>query len=89
MQSLGLAADPRRFTPHVTIARCRGATSEQIARYLALQGGYFTTPPTKPSRFVLYSAREPQGGGPYRVEEVFSFTVNPLDPKAGEDYAVT
>ncbi len=73
MQQLGLPADGRKFTPHVTLARCRGATKPQmIARYLSENGGFFSDAFT-PSRFVLYSARESTGGGPYHVEESWDF----------------
>ena len=73
MQQLGLPADGRKFTPHVTIARCRGATTPlTVARYLAENGG-FSAPAFTPVRFVLYSAREMTGGGPYKVEEVWDF----------------
>lgn len=69
MQRLGLPPDGRRFTPHVTIARLRGGTKpESVARYLARNGG-FSAPAFEPARFVLYSARESTGGGPYVVEE--------------------
>ncbi|MDD9908310.1 MAG: RNA 2',3'-cyclic phosphodiesterase [Ahrensia sp.] len=74
MQCLGLPADSRKFKPHITLARCRGsAKSEQVARYLAQNGG-FSAPVFEPSRFVLYSARESSGGGPYHVEECWDFT---------------
>ena len=71
MQRIGLPCDPRRFTPHVTIARCRGVTPDKVARYLGQRGGFFTPPPFTPTRFVLYSARESVGGGPYRVEQAW------------------
>jgi len=74
MQQLGLPADGRKFTPHVTIARCRAATTPPaVARYLAENGG-FSAPTFTPARFVLYSARESTGGGPYKVEEAWEFT---------------
>lgn len=73
MQRLGLPPDRRRFTPHVTIARLRGGTKpETVARYLAANGG-FSAPAFEPTRFVLYSARESTGGGPYVVEESWAF----------------
>lgn len=73
MQQLGLPADSRRFTPHITVARCKGKAANAVAHYLGEHAGYFTPPPYIPTRFVLYSARESTGGGPYRVEEVFPF----------------
>ena len=35
-QRLGLPAEPRRFTPHVTIARCKGVSHDAVAAWLAL-----------------------------------------------------
>ena len=66
-QRLGLPAEPRRFTPHVTIARCKGVSHEAVATWLALRGGFSGSAWT-PERFVLYSSRASRGGGPYLVE---------------------
>ena len=69
MQRLGLPADGRRFTPHITLGRFRGGTRpEMVAQWLAANGAPFALP-FRPERFVLYSARESTGGGPYRMEE--------------------
>ncbi|MGB3815737.1 MAG: RNA 2',3'-cyclic phosphodiesterase [Shinella sp.] len=69
-QRLGLAADPRKFTPHVTLARLRNARPEDVARYLTGRGNFHTAPFTV-NRFVLMSSKESVGGGPYLTEEVF------------------
>lgn len=66
-QRLGLAAEPRRFTPHVTLARCKGVSHDAVAAWLALRGGFSGTAWT-PERFVLYSSRASRGGGPYLIE---------------------
>ena len=70
MQRLGLSPDPRKFTPHITLARIKGVGSAAVARYLAEHGAP-PAPPIKVDRFVLYSARESVGGGPYVVEEAY------------------
>lgn len=70
MQRLGLPPDPRKFTPHITLARIKGIGSAAIARYLA-EHGMLAAPPIQVERFVLYSARESVGGGPYIVEEAY------------------
>lgn len=70
MQRLGLPADPRRFTPHVTIARLRGTSSTEVASWLSMHGD-FRAPPFPVDRFVLFSSRDKFGGGPYRVEEAY------------------
>ena len=69
-QRLGLPADPRKFTPHVTLARLRNARPEDVAHYLTGRGNFHTAPFTV-NRFVLMSSKESVGGGPYLTEEVF------------------
>src|SRR5690606_27079416 len=69
-QRLGLPADPRKFVPHVTLARLRNASDGDVARYLAGRGNFSTLPFTV-SRFVLMSSRESTGGGPYVIEEAW------------------
>ncbi|SON57317.1 2'-5' RNA ligase [Hartmannibacter diazotrophicus] len=70
MQRLGLKPEPRRFHPHVTLARLRGTTSSEVADWLAMRGDY-RLPAFEVSRFVLYSSRSSVGGGPYLVEEAY------------------
>jgi 2'-5' RNA ligase len=69
-QRLGLAADARKFVPHVTLARLRNAADADVAHYLSGRGN-FTTMPFRVDRFVLMSSRESVGGGPYIVEEAW------------------
>ena len=70
MQRIGLPPESRRFTPHVTVARCRGTTSSAIANYLGMRG-LFRAGPFMAERFVMLSSRASQGGGPYIVEEAY------------------
>jgi 2'-5' RNA ligase len=63
MQRIGLEPEGRKFTPHVTLARLRDASSLQVADYLSARG-LFRTPPFQVSRFVLFSSRASVGGGP-------------------------
>jgi 2'-5' RNA ligase len=70
LQRLGLEPDSRKFTPHVTLARLRGATADDIARHMALAGRF--EPLDFPvQRFVLFSSRDSVGGGPYLVEQAY------------------
>lgn len=69
-QRLGLPADPRKFTPHVTLARLRNARLEDVVYYLSGRGNFASSPFTV-NRFVLMSSKESVGGGPYLTEEVF------------------
>jgi 2'-5' RNA ligase len=67
MRRLGAPPEPRKFAPHVTLARLRGASPAAVAAYLGARG-YF--PPLRfvATRFVLYSSRDSVGGGPYILE---------------------
>ena len=76
VQRIGLPPDSRKYTPHVTLARLRGANTRDIADYLSLRGG-FTAGPFPVGRFVLFSSRDSIGGGPYVIEEAW--------PLAGAD----
>lgn len=67
---MGLKPEPRKFTPHVTLARLRSTSVLDVADYLAAHGrdahDQFTA-----ERFALFSARETFGGGPYIVEAAY------------------
>jgi len=66
----GLPPETRNFAPHVTLARLRGAEPGAVANYLSAVGA-FQAAPFLVEEFVLMSAREGSGGGPYVVEERF------------------
>lgn len=70
LQRLGLAAEGRKFVPHVSLARLRGCSAGELARFMAMSGRFEPLEfPVK--RFVLYSSRDSVGGGPYRIEETY------------------
>ena len=69
-RAAGLPPERRNYTPHVTVARLRGTSSESVATYLERQGG-FLSEPFEVSRFVLFSSRASVGGGPYVVEAAY------------------
>ncbi|MDL2399577.1 RNA 2',3'-cyclic phosphodiesterase [Rhizobium calliandrae] len=69
-QRIGLPPDPRKFTPHVTLARLKSSRVDDVVHYLSGRGNFHTAPFTV-GRFVLLSSRESVGGGPYLTEEVF------------------
>ncbi len=70
MRRVGLDAEGRKFTPHVTLARLRETSSRQVADYLSARPPLgmlsFTV-----ARFVLFSSRASTGGGPYVVEAAY------------------
>ena len=67
MQRVGLEPEGRKYTPHVTLARLRDSSPRQVAEYLGERAS-FRSAPFRIERFVLFSAREVVGGGPYVVE---------------------
>ena len=73
LRRIGLEPETRKFTPHVTLARLRGVSQAAMADYLAARGTLMAESFTA-ERFVLYSACEGSGGGPYVVEAAY-----PLD----------
>jgi 2'-5' RNA ligase len=72
MQRIGLEPEGRKYMPHVTLARLRDSSSNQVAEYLAARG-FFRTSTFTVSRFVLFSSRASTGGGPYLVEAAYPF----------------
>lgn len=73
MRRFGFDPEGRKFTPHVTLARLREASSRDVADYLSVRG-YFPTRKFVASRFVLFSARASVGGGPYLVEDSYALS---------------
>jgi RNA 2',3'-cyclic 3'-phosphodiesterase len=69
-QRLGIASDPRKFVPHVTLARLRNSSPADVAHYLSARGN-FAAMPFRVNRFVLMSSRDSVGGGPYIIEEAW------------------
>lgn len=80
-QRLRIPPDPRKFTPHVTLARLRNPRIEDVVQYLSSRGN-FSTMPFKVGRFVLMSSRDSVGGGPYIVEEAW-----PLVPASRQNWS--
>ncbi|HEY1940706.1 MAG TPA: RNA 2',3'-cyclic phosphodiesterase [Roseiarcus sp.] len=70
LRRIGLPPDPRNFTPHVTLARLRSVGPAAVADYLTTRGA-LAAPSFEGIRFVLYSARDSVGGGPYVVEAAY------------------
>jgi len=70
VRGCGAPAEKRRFQPHVTLARLRGASPLDVADYLSMRG-FFPPQSFAVDRFVLFSARASVGGGPYRIETTY------------------
>jgi len=69
-QSIGLEPEQRKFIPHVTLARLRGSSADQMQRFVSAHNLYRSRS-FEVNSFVLFSARALRGGGPYGREEVY------------------
>lgn len=69
----GIAPDGRRFSPHVTLARLRGASRPRINSFVATNA-MFTAGPVPVDSFILFSSFLGRGGAIHRPEAVY-----PLD----------
>jgi 2'-5' RNA ligase len=67
MRRIGLPPEARKFVPHVTLARIKGASPLAVADYLSSRA-LIRPIQFQAKRFVLYSSRASVGGGPYLVE---------------------
>jgi len=70
LRRLGLPPETRKYLPHVTLARLRSASTFAVADYLGSRGALLV-PGFEARRFVIYSARDAVGGGPYVVEAAY------------------
>ncbi|NNM71039.1 RNA 2',3'-cyclic phosphodiesterase [Enterovirga aerilata] len=70
MRRVGLEPESRKYTPHVTLARLRDASAGEVAGFIAMRG-HFPKLSFTAERFVLFSARDTVGGGPYLVEAAY------------------
>jgi 2'-5' RNA ligase len=70
MRRIGIPPEPRKFVPHITLARLRAASAMAVADYLGTVG-YFPGRMFEAKRFVLFSSRASTGGGPYVIEAAY------------------
>lgn len=66
----GVRPEKRKYVPHVTLARLRGASSLMVADYLQANA---TVAPLRftARQFVLFSSKPSMGGGPYAHEQTY------------------
>jgi RNA 2',3'-cyclic 3'-phosphodiesterase len=69
-QVLGLPPEPRKFAPHVTLARLKHPELPALHRFITSHNLYKSRV-FEVARFVLFSSRPSRGGGPYAVEESY------------------
>jgi 2'-5' RNA ligase len=70
LRRAGLEPEARRFVPHVSLARLRGASAVEVAEFIH-EAGQFTPLEFSVGRFVLFSSKASVGGGPYLVEQTY------------------
>ena len=70
LRRAGLEPEARRFVPHVSLARLRGASVVEVAEFIH-EAGQFTPLEFSVGRFVLFSSKASVGGGPYLVEQTY------------------
>lgn len=78
MRRIGLPPEPRKYTPHITLARLRDTSPFELANFL---GGLGHIPSMRfmAEAFHVFSSRTSTGGGQYMVEASY-----PLMGKAGD-----
>lgn len=70
LQRVGMPADPRKFTPHVTLARLRGAPYGRVMDYLT-DHALYASPAFDVGAFILYSSVLTSDGSVYRAEKAY------------------
>ena len=66
----GLAPEPRKFKPHVTLAYCNGTLDIDVASFLQ-DAAAFRTDPFWVDHFCMYSSRATKAGSRYVEEAVY------------------
>lgn len=69
----GLAPEPRKFKPHVTLAYLHGTSDADAARFLE-DAGAFRTDKFWVDHFCMYSSRATRAGSRYVEEAVYPLT---------------
>lgn len=70
LQRVGVAPEPRKFTPHVTLARLRGTPRGRLMDYLS-DHALYAGPPFEAGAFILYSSALTSDGSIYRAEKAY------------------
>jgi len=70
MRRIGLPPEPRKYTPHITLARLRDTSPFELANFLS-GIGHLPTMRFEADVFDVFSSRASTGGGPYVVEACY------------------
>jgi 2'-5' RNA ligase len=71
LQRLGLEAEGRKFSPHVTLARLRGAPLSKVREFLSAHA-LFGSLEFPVESFALYSSQLTSDGSIYRIENEYA-----------------
>jgi len=70
LQRIGLEAEPRKFAPHVTLARLRATPAGRVMDWL-VDHALYASVPFEVKEFALYSSHLSPNGSVYRVEQTY------------------
>ncbi|MGH6870279.1 MAG: RNA 2',3'-cyclic phosphodiesterase [Rhizomicrobium sp.] len=70
LQRIGLPAEERKFTPHVTLARLHAAARGRVLDWLT-DHALYASPPFAVDEFILYSSQLSPGGSVYAPERSY------------------
>jgi 2'-5' RNA ligase len=70
LQRIGLEADRRKYTPHVTLARLKGTQNGHVLDFLT-DHALYASGPFAVEGFILYSSLLSAGGSIYRAEKAY------------------
>lgn len=73
----GLPPEPRKFAPHVTLARLKKPPADRVGDFLRGHG-LFRAPPVAVEEFALYSSTLTAAGPLYREEAFYPLSPNAL-----------
>ena len=71
LQRLGLPAEERKFTPHVTLARLRATPAGRVMDYLA-DHGLYASGAFEVAEFILFSSQMTPNGSIYVAERSYA-----------------
>lgn len=75
VQSAGLPPEERKFSPHITLARLKGAPEVRLQRFVA-ENADFLAGPLPVERFVLFSSFRSGSGPIYTPEADYPLTLS-------------
>ncbi len=73
LQRAGFAPDERKFTPHITLARLKGAHPGRVMDWLA-DHALFSSVTFSVNAFILFSSMLTSDGSVYRAEKAYRLT---------------